>query len=151
LFAFGHEKMISLRALTDGLVSVTIAILLVRHWGMPGVAFGFLCGIVFISIPWDVILLMKTLEISLAELGRPYLPMLWRIAAAGCFALAVHAWFPAPTVLRLGIAASGVGAVYLLLMIPYVWTTPLRGYIQDATSTVTSAMRTRVLGWSNNL
>jgi hypothetical protein len=40
--------------------------------------------------------------------------------------------------------------VYLLLVLPYVWTTPLRGYIEGAFATLTSAMRARVLGWSNN-
>jgi hypothetical protein len=43
-----------------------------------------------------------------------------------------------------------VGLVYLLLVIPYVWSTPLRGYIQTAMATVTSSMRARVLGWSNH-
>jgi O-antigen/teichoic acid export membrane protein len=150
LFAFGHEKLISIRALVDGVVSVTIAILLVRHWGLPGVAFGFLCGAAFVSIPADIFLLTRTLQVSVGELSRPYLPYLWRIAVAGCVAVAVRNWFGAPNLLHLVITTSAVGLVYLLLVIPYVWTTPLRGYIQGATATFTSAMRTRVLGWSNN-
>jgi hypothetical protein len=64
-------------------------------------------------------------------------------------ALAVRNWFGAPDVLHLAVSASLVGVVYLLLVIPYVWTTPLRGYIQGATATFSSAMRTRVLGWSD--
>lgn len=151
LFAFGHEKMISLRAVTDGVLSVTVAMLLVKHWGMPGVAFGFLCGVTLVSIPWDIVLMMKTLDVSFRELTRPYVPMLWRIGVAACFALAVRAWFGAATWLHLVIATSVVGAVYLLLLIPYVWTTPLRGYIQGASAILASAMRTRVLGWSNNV
>jgi hypothetical protein len=50
----------------------------------------------------------------------------------------------------MAVSISIVGVVYLLLVIPYVWTTPLRGYIEDAIATIRSAMRTRVLGWSNN-
>ena len=84
------------------------------------------------------------------ELSRPYLPYLWRFAVTGCVALAVRNWFGAPNLLHLVITASIVGVVYLLLVIPYVWTTPLRGYIEGAMATLTSAMRARVLGWSNN-
>jgi len=149
LFAFGHEKLLSIRALVDGAVSVGIAILLVRHWGLPGVAFGFLCGAACVSIPTDLVLLTRTLEVSVGELSRPYLPYLWRFAIAGSVALAVRNWFGAADLLHVAITTSLVGAVYLLLVIPYVWTTPLRGYIQPALATLASAMRTRGLGWSD--
>jgi O-antigen/teichoic acid export membrane protein len=150
LFAFGHEKLISIRALVDGAVSVLIAMLLVKPLGMAGVGLGFLCGAAFVSIPADVFLLTRTLELSLTELSRPYLPFFWRFAVAGSVAWEVHNWFGAATILDMVIAMSIVGVVYLLLVIPYVWKTPLRGYIQNAIATLTSAMRARVLGWSNN-
>jgi len=150
LFAFGHEKMISIRALIDGVVSVAIAVLLVRPFGTAGVAFGFLCGAALVSVPADVFMLARTLEVSVWTLSRPYLPYLWRFAVTGCVALAVRNWFGASNLLHLAITTSTVGVVYLLLVIPYVWTTPLRGYIEAAMSTLTSAMRARVLGWSNN-
>ncbi len=150
LFAFGHEKLISIRALVDGVVSVAIAFFLVRHWGMPGVAFGFLCGAVLVSLPADFLMLSRTLQISVGELSRPYLPFVWRFAVTGAVALAVRNWLGAPDVLHLALSGSIVSLVYLLLVLPYVWTTPLRGYIQDATATLTSTMRARVLGWSNN-
>ena len=76
-----------------------------------------------------------------------YLPYIWRFAAAGAVALGVHNWLGAPDVLHLVISALLVGVVYLLLVMPYVWTTPLRGYIQGATATFSSAMRTRLPGW----
>jgi O-antigen/teichoic acid export membrane protein len=148
LFAFGHEKLISIRGLIDGAVSVAIAILLVGHWGMVGVAFGFFCGAALVSIPTDVYLLTRTLDVSLGELSRPYLSYLWRFAIAGCVALVVRNWFGGPDLLHIAMTTSIVGVVYLLLVLPYVWSTPLRGYIQDATATLGSAMRTRVLGWS---
>jgi O-antigen/teichoic acid export membrane protein len=150
LFALGHEKLISIRGLIDGAVSVTVAIALVGHWGMSGVAFGFLCGAGLVSLPFDVVLLTRTLGVSVAELSRSYLPYFWRFALVGCVSLAVRRWFGAPDVLHMAVSISIVGVVYLLLVIPYVWTTPLRGYIEDAIATIRSAMRTRVLGWSNN-
>jgi O-antigen/teichoic acid export membrane protein len=149
LFAFGHEKRLSIKALIDGVVSVLIAFLLVGHWGLVGVAFGFLCGAAIVSLPADFWLLTRTLQVPFGELRRPYLPYVWRFAVSGCVALAVRNWFGAPNLLHVVVSASIVGVFYLLLVLPYVWTTPLRGYIQDATATITSAMRTRVLGWSD--
>jgi O-antigen/teichoic acid export membrane protein len=149
LFAFGHEKLLSIRALVDGAISVAIAILMVRHWGLPGVAFGFLCGAAFVSIPTDIFLLTRTLDLSVAGVIRPYVPYVWRFAVVGCIALAIRRWLGAPNVLHLALTTSIVGLVYLLLVMPYVWSTPLRGYIQGATATLGSAMRARVLGWSD--
>jgi O-antigen/teichoic acid export membrane protein len=147
LFAFGHEKLLSIRALVDGAISVAIAFLLVRHFGLVGVAFGFLCGAALVSIPADIFLLTRTLQMSVSDVIRPYVPYVWRFAVAGGAALAVRRWLGAPNVPHLVLATSIVGVVYLMLVIPYVWSTPLRGYIQDATATLGSALRTRVLGW----
>jgi O-antigen/teichoic acid export membrane protein len=148
LFAFGHEKWLSIKALIDGAVSVGIAFLLVGHWGMPGVACGFLCGAVFISIPADFFLLTRTLQVSVSDLSRPYLPYVWRFAVVGCAALAIRYWFGAPNLPHIVLTTALAGLVYLVVVMPYVWSTPLRGYIQGATATLTSAMRTRVPGWS---
>lgn len=151
LFAFGHEKRLSIKALIDGAVCVLVAFLLVGHWGMVGVACGFLCGAVLVSIPADVFLLSRALQVSIGELSRPYFPYLWRIAVVGSLALAVRNWLGAPDLLHLAITTSVVGVFYLLLMLPYVWTTPLRGYIEGALATVTSAMRARVVRPSTDL
>ena len=71
------------------------------------------------------------------------------LAVAGCAALAIRNWLGAPNLAHIVLTASLAGLVYLLLVMPYVWSTPLRGYIQGATATLTSAMRARVLGWSD--
>ena len=148
LFAFGHEKLLSIRALADGAISVAVAILLVRHWGMVGVAFGFLCGAVFHLNPGGCLFAdSDTPDVGFGEeVIRPYLPYAWRFAVAGCAALADNHWFGSPNALHMTLTISIVGLVYLLLVIPYVWSTPLRGYIQGATAKLVSAMRACVLG-----
>jgi O-antigen/teichoic acid export membrane protein len=150
LFAFGHEKWLSIKALIDGAASVAIAFLLVGHWGMAGVACGFLCGAACVSIPADVFLLTRTLQVSVGEISRPYLPYVWRFVVVGGAALAIRQWLGAPDLLHLAITTSLAGLVYLLVVMPYVWTTPLRGYIERATASLTSSMRTRVPGWSDH-
>jgi O-antigen/teichoic acid export membrane protein len=147
LFAFGHEKWLSIKALVDGAVSVALALLLVRYWGIAGVAFGFLCGATFVSIPADFVLLKRTLQISAQDLSRPYLPYVWRFAVMGCVALGIDRWLGAPDLPNIIATASITGLFYLLLVMPYVWSTPLRGYIQGATTSLASAMRTLVQGW----
>jgi O-antigen/teichoic acid export membrane protein len=150
LFAFGHEKWLSIKALIDGALSVSLAFLLVRYWGMAGVALGFLCGAALVSLPADFFLLTRTLETPFRELSRPYLPYLWRFAVVSAAALAIRNWLGAPNLAHILVSSLIAGLVYLLLVMPYVWTTPLRGYIQTAAASLSLAMRTRVLGWSDH-
>lgn len=150
LFAFGQEKQLSIKALIDGAVCVAVAFLLVGHWGMVGVAGGFLCGAVLVSLPTDLLLLSRALDVSILQLSKPYFPYLWRIAVASCLALGIHNWFGAPDLLHLVLATSTIAAVYLLLVLPYVWRTPLRGYLEGAVGMIKSNMLARAVGWSNN-
>lgn len=145
LFAFGHERWISIRALIDGAVSVLIAGVLVHTWGLVGVAFGFLCGVLFVSIPADVFMLSRSLGVSPAVLSRPYVAYLWRIAVAGGVAIAVENWVAAPNLAHIALSASIAAAFYLLLVLPHVWRTPLRGYIEGAIATAKLSIRTRAL------
>ena len=150
LFAFGREKIGAIRSLADGAVSSVLACILVGHFGLEGVAFAFLCGGVFIAIPVDAYLLTKELDVSFRELIRPYVPYVWRFAVIGCVGLAIKARFGAPNLLNVAVSTTVVALIYLALVIPYVWRTPLRGYIESITATITGAMRSRILGWSNN-
>jgi len=106
----------------------------------------FLCGAAFISVPADIFLLVRTLHVSVRALSRPYLPYLCalrhclhRAGRSHCLARQICC------ILRLrrrplgGLPAARHS---------YVWTTPAC-YIQAAVATLTSAMRARVLGWSN--
>jgi hypothetical protein len=117
---------------------------------MAGVALGFLCGAALVSLPADFFLLTRTLETPFRELSRPYLPYLWRFAVVSAAALAIRNWLGAPNLAHILVSSLIAGLVYLLLVMPYVWTTPLRGYIQTAAASLSLAMRTRVLGWSDH-
>lgn len=149
LFACGHERWISIRALVDGAVSVLVASLLVRPWGMVGVAIGLLCGVLFVSIPADVFMFSRTLQVSAAVLSRPYFPYLWRIAIAGCVAFVIENWLDTANLLHIVLSASLAAAVYALLVLPHVWRTPLRGYIDTAIAAAKSSVRARVLRSTN--
>jgi len=39
-----------------------------------------------------------------------------------------------------------VGAAYLLIVLPHVWRTPLRAYIESAMTSLRAGWRSRILG-----
>jgi len=148
LFAFGHEKLLAIRCLIDGAVSVILAAILAPHFGFEGIAAGFLCGGLLVAIPTDAVFVARDLQISILELFKPYLAYLWRSALVGAIGLAAKQWIAVPTLLNTAILAIGVASSYLLLALPYVWRTPLRGYIQTAGATIGASMRSRIPGWA---
>jgi O-antigen/teichoic acid export membrane protein len=150
LFALGYEKLTAIRCLLDGLFSVGLALLLVGPWGLEGVAMGFLCGVLFVALPIDSFLLMREFHTSALQLIRPYAPFLWRFALIGAFGLAVGAWIGTPNPINVALLILATGLAYVLVFAPYVWRSPLRGYIQSVVSMLTAGMRSRIPGWSNN-
>jgi O-antigen/teichoic acid export membrane protein len=147
MFAFGHEKFMSIRMLVCRAVSVVLASIFVRHFGMEGVPLGLLCGVLFVAIPADVYILIREFEISVFQLFRPYIPFLWRFALVGGIGVALMLRFGKPTLWSVVIGAISVGALYLLVVFPYVWRSPLRIYIE---STVT-ALRSHFFGIGNDV
>lgn len=150
LFAFGHERYTAIRCLVDGLVSVVLATVLVRYLGFEGVILGALCGAVLVSIPMDVFVLAREFDVSIFQFVRPYIPFLWRFALIGAGGVALVTQFGISGPVNLTIAAILIGLAYAIVVLPYVWRTPLRGYIQSTASTIWSVMPGRNLGWSND-
>ncbi len=150
LFAFGYEKPLTIRTLLDGIVSFGLALILVQHFGLVGVAIGALCGGLCVALPTDVFLYMREFKLSFFGLLRPYAPYLWRFAVVGIAGLAFAAQFHAPNFFNLAIITTFVVLAYSLLVLPYAWRTPLRGYVEVTISALRSAMPSRILGWSIN-
>jgi O-antigen/teichoic acid export membrane protein len=150
LFAFGYEKLYAIRSLLDSLVSVALASVLVGPFGLKGVLLGFLLGSILVAIPMDLYLFAREFELSILEAVRPYVPYLWRAAVVGCAAYAILARIEIPNLFALAAAAAAIGLVYLLVIWSYVRRSDLGTYIYAATAGLRAAMRTRVLGWSNN-
>lgn len=143
LFAFGYEKLYAIRCLLDGLVSVTIATLLVRHFGQEGVITGLMCGVLLIGIPFDLYCAAREFRISLFEAARPYLPYLWRLMAVGAGAYLVFRRVEFPNLVVLAVAAIGIGLVYLLVVLPYLLKSELGGYVRNAMTWIWTALRGR--------
>ena len=144
LFAFGYEKLAAIRALADGLLSVTLAAILVRPLGLPGVILGFVCGALLVSLPMDLYLFAREFEISVLSAARPYVPYLWRLGVVGCGAFAVLSKIALPNLLTVILVACAIGLVYLIVALPYVLRSELGEYIR---SVAPGARSLRLLGW----
>lgn len=151
LFACGYEKLSAIRCMLDGVTSVGLAVLFARRFGLAGVALGFLCGVLLVALPIDSVLMMREFKISVFELVQPYSSFLWRFAVVGSLGFAFGNWIGTSNWINVAIVTAVVGLAYLLVVVPYVWRTPLRGYIQSVAATVGSAMRSRIPGWSSNV
>jgi len=146
LFAFGHEKLLALRSLFDGAVSAVLATILGAHFGFEGIAAGFLCGSLLVSIPMDAFLFVREFQLSVGEIVAPYVAYLWRFAVIGVLGLGLKAWIGSTTFASAAIVAVATLGLYLLLVLPHVWRTPLRGYIQRVAAALGSSMRSRIPG-----
>jgi O-antigen/teichoic acid export membrane protein len=151
MFAFGHERFMSIRMLVNGAVSVVLASIFVRHLGMEGVPLGLLCGMLFVAIPADAYILSREFDISVFQLFRPYIPYLWRFALVGGVGVAFTLRIGKLTLWSVVIDAISVGALYLLLVFPYVWRSPLRIYIESTVTVLRKAMRSHFLRIGNDV
>ena len=82
LLAFGHEKRFALTALLDGAVCVVASVLLVRPYGVIGVAVGSVIGVCAVSLPLNVSGLSSATGTPPAELMQPLVA--WAVRF-GCF------------------------------------------------------------------
>ena len=143
LFAFGYEKLYAIRSILDGLVSATLAIILVRPLGLPGVAIGFACGALFIAIPMDLYLFAREFGVSILQSARPYFPYLWRLTIVGCGALPIVARIGIPNLFVLMMVACAIGLIYLLVAFPYVNRSELGEYVRAVVGGYRATIRAR--------
>jgi len=141
LFAFGYERASAIRCLIDGMVSVPLAYCLSTRLGVTGVILGFIGGGILVSIPTDVYLVMREFDLSLWELGRQYVPYLWRVAVIGGLAVAIGGFFDKANIVNLIAAVGSVLLIYLLIMLPCALKTPLGVYIRSMFAGIQSAAR----------
>lgn len=138
LFSFGHERRLSLTAITDGVVTLVVTAWLASfsNLGITSAAIGSLAGVGLITIPMCAIALARELEVRLIDLLLSVRG--WAIR----FAVAAAICYFGATVLDgygvFSVAAIGAGAiiVYGALMWPLALEAPLGPYVRTV---VTSA------------
>ena len=141
LFALGYEKFITIRLLADGVVSVTVAIILASHWGLEGVALGFLCGAVLVAIPADIFGLTRDFQISGRKLFRPHFRYLWRALFVGAISVALGHYFGTANLLHVAGLAVLTVLIYAGVVLPHLWKGPLGPYIRSVASPLFASIR----------
>jgi O-antigen/teichoic acid export membrane protein len=146
LFAFGHERRLSLTSLGDGAVTLVASTLLIWRYGLIGAPIGAMLGVLSVSLPANFLALSR-------ETGVTPVHLIWELrgwavrftAAAALCVLIGRAVQPASLwpLIAVGVLS---GLVYVGLMLPLALEPPLGGYVRTALAPLTSWLPRRRVG-----
>jgi hypothetical protein len=130
IFSLGHEKQLAITAIIDGVVTVSLAALLVWVAGPIGAPIASIAGALLIGLRRNVRPLAADTSSSVPSLLQPLLPWFSRFALlAILIGVGVRFWHP-QRVLELALTGAVVGAVYMLVVWRPVLRSPLGPYIR---------------------
>jgi O-antigen/teichoic acid export membrane protein len=146
LFAFGHERRLSLTSLGDGAVTLATSAVLVWRYGLIGAPIGSILGVAAVSLPANFIALSR-------ETGATPVHIVWELRGwMARFALASITCVVAGRVIQplsfWPLAATGMIAaiVYAGLMLPLALEPPLGSYVRRALASLASWLPGRHVG-----
>jgi O-antigen/teichoic acid export membrane protein len=139
LFAFGHERRISLTAIGDGCVTlvVTAALAAWTPLGLVSAAIGSAAGVLLVSLPWSARAAARDLGIGVGQLIGSLGGWAMRFAVAVGLAVVVErAAAPSglPATAAVALAAAGI---YAVAMLPLLTRPPLVTYLRAALEPLT--------------
>ena len=139
LFSFGHERRLSLTAVSDGLVTLAVTATLASFTGLgvKTAAIGSLAGVLLVSIPACSRGLARELQIGVGELIGSVRGWALRFAAAALASLLVSRLLPAGGAAGVVAAAGAVAVIYGALMWPLLIEPPLGTYVRSAMAIAT--------------
>jgi O-antigen/teichoic acid export membrane protein len=130
MFAFGHERRISLTTVLDGIVTIATSLVLVPRLGAQGVLFGSLTGVLLISLPSNLRTTLRDTQETATGMAFFLVPWAWRCAIVAIVAVAASRFVAEkPPLVTLGVVAA-IGALYLLLVLPLVLRGPCAPYVR---------------------
>lgn len=139
-FAFGHERMISLVTLMEGIISALAMLAFVHLWGIRGAPVGQMTGIIFVTIPVLATALGRDSGRRATEVIGDAAPWLI-LAAVPLVAAAAAAWRAADAGLATTALLGGAAvALYGLFLTPLFRRSPLDGYARQVFTMVRAAI-----------
>lgn len=130
LFAMGHERALGLKALADGVITTTGAIVFVYWFGLYGPALGQLAGVLLAGVPVGITLFCREFETSPRQALAPYIPYFVYLGVAGAAGKWLESYVKPHNYLQVGGVAVSVLILYFALVIPHAMRTPLGAYIR---------------------
>jgi O-antigen/teichoic acid export membrane protein len=136
IFAFGHERRISLTTLADGLLTFAVAVVLIPRLGVVGAPLASLAGVTLVSLPANLTGLAHDTGESALRLMARMRHWLWRFMLAMAAAWAVSPLVAPGTLFALVAATIGIGGFYAALMVPLALRDPLGVYLRPRLDTI---------------
>lgn len=135
-FCFGHEKRLAICAFLDGLVTASTMLLLIKHFGYIGVVAGSIAGVCLTTLPANMVIVSRELQLSVYHMFAPFWPWCWRCAlvVAGC-AVWARTWTPVSP-LQMVVVGAVIVVVYCAVLLRPILASPLGPYLRDAASGV---------------
>jgi O-antigen/teichoic acid export membrane protein len=141
VYSFGHERLLALIGLAQGVVGVALSVVLVHIVGPAGAVLGVLAAAVAVTLPLALPVIARDTGTTSLALLRGLLPWAWRL----CFLLGVG--LTAGLVIRprgaLAVAAvAGLAALcYAAVAVPFALRPPLREYTLQVLRAVGDRLR----------
>jgi O-antigen/teichoic acid export membrane protein len=130
IFAFGHERRISITTMLDGLFTIAAAIVLIPRLGVIGAPLASLVGVAVVSLPANLTALARDTGSTALRLTGRMRHWFWRFLVAMGAAWAVSPLVAPGKLFALVAATLGVGGLYAGLMIPLALRDPLGAYVR---------------------
>ncbi|MEO6212382.1 MAG: hypothetical protein ABIP65_02025 [Vicinamibacterales bacterium] len=132
LFAFGHERRLSLTGIADGAVTLVLSLTLAKIIGVAGVPLGFLGGALLVSVPLNLTALARDTGVSPMHFASALRPWALRLLLIVPLAVAANLLVRSASLLSVAMVAVVVSAAYATLMLPIMLRPPLGEYVQRA-------------------
>jgi O-antigen/teichoic acid export membrane protein len=130
LFAFGHERRLSLTTIADGVVTLATSVMLARAIGVVGVPLGFLAGALLVSIPANLRALARETDVTPLQYLAVLRPWALRLAMLVPVAVAANLIVRPGQFAPVVIVAVVMGIAYAALMLRMALRPPLGEYVR---------------------
>jgi O-antigen/teichoic acid export membrane protein len=136
-YSFGHERATALIGAGEGVMAVSVTLLLVPRLGIVGGALGGLAGASLVSLPLVLRVVARDVGEGGGRLLLPLLPWAWRCALLAGVAVGVSRFWAPRNIVTLAAAGLAFTVLYAVLMRSVALRAPLQAYV---TRTLESAL-----------
>jgi len=128
LFSFGYERQVSIVALADGLVTLSLTALLVPRIGLIGAPTASVLGALLVGLPLNVRAAAREVGVGLGSFLRPCASLVLAISAVVALTVAGHFWLDASRLVNAVAFAAVMLALYAAVVVPFILYGPLKPY-----------------------
>lgn len=129
VFALGHERLLAIVALADGLTRTALSIVLLLGFGVIGLPLASVASMLLVSLPASLVVLAREARSTPWSFIREILPWSLRFGAVAALAAGLSVWM-GTGFLAAALTASASGLLYLVAAGPLALREPLGSYVR---------------------